>query len=189
MGPCPLWSSSGFGFGPLLYITYTSEIGPLLTAASVLGHLYADDIQAYLHCPASNATSAVLPISKTSDVLETWMSTNRLRLNLSKTQFIWFGTRQQLAKLDLSAISADFSHFIFSPVVRDLGVTLDQELTFAPHIHRLCRDSYYQLRLLCTVIRSLTSESTATLIRAFITARLDYCSSLYAGPVGRLRCL
>src|SRR6218665_394289 len=104
--------------------------------------------------------------------------------------FIWFGTRQQLAKLDLSAIAADFPHFIFSPVVRDLGVTLGQELTFAPHIHRLCRDSYYQLRQLCTVIRSLTSESTATLIHAFITARLDYCSSLYAGlPVGRLRCL
>src|SRR6218665_2279400 len=173
MGPCPLWSSSGFGLGPLLYIIYTSEIGPLLTATSVLGHLYADDIQAYVHCPASNATSAVLAISKTLDVLETWMSTNP-----SKTQFIWFGTRQQLAKLDLSAIAADFPHFIFSPVVCDLGVTLDQELTFAPHIHRLCRDSYYQLRQLRTVIRSLTSESTATLIHAFITARLDYCSSL-----------
>src|SRR6218665_3554653 len=171
--------------GPLLYIIYTSEIGPLLTATSVLGHLYA-----YLHCPASNATSAVLAISKTLDVLETWMSTNRLRLNPSKTQFIWFGTRQQLAKLDLSPIAADFPHFIFSPVVRDLGVTLDQELTFAPHIHRLCRDSYYQLRQLRIAIRSLTSESTATLIHAFTTAQLDYCSSLYAGlPVGRLRCL
>src|SRR6218665_89523 len=97
---------------------------------------------------------------------------------------------QQLAKLDLSAIAADFPNFIFSSLVRDLGVTLDQELTFAPHIHRLCRDSYYQLRQLRTVIRSLTSESTATLIHAFIAARLDYCSSLYAGlPVGRLRCL
>src|SRR6218665_501341 len=110
MGPCPLWSSSGFGLGPLLYIIYTSEIAPLLTATSVLGHLYADDIQAYIHCPASNATSAVLAISKTLDVLETWMSTNRLMLNPSKTQFIWFGTWQQLAKLDLSPIAADFRH-------------------------------------------------------------------------------
>src|SRR6218665_1101596 len=87
-------------------------------------------------------------------------------------------------------IAADFPHFICSSVFRDLGVALDQELTFAPHIHRLCRDSYYQLRQLGTAIRSLTSESTATLIHAFVTARLDYCSSLYAGLlVGRLRCL
>ena|SRR5688572_8181902 len=55
---------------------------------------------------------------------------------------IWLGTRRQLAKLDLSTIAADFPQFVFSSVVRDLGVTLDQELTFAPHINRLCRDSY-----------------------------------------------
>ena len=101
----------------------------------MFGHLYADDILAYLHCPASDATAAVSAMSKTYGVLKTWMSTSRLRLSPSKTQFIWFGTRQQLAKLDLSAIAADFPNFIFSSVVPDLGVTLDQELTFAPHIH------------------------------------------------------
>jgi len=62
-------------------------------------------------------------------VLETWMLINHLSLNPSKTQFIWFGTWQQLAKLDLSAIATDFTHFTFSPGVRDLGVRLDQELT------------------------------------------------------------
>src|SRR5688572_15420168 len=78
----------------------------------------------------------------------------------------------------------------FSSVVRDLGVTLDQELTFAPHINRLCRDSYYQLRQFRTVARSLTSDSTATLIHSFITVRLDYCCSLYVGlPACRLGCL
>ena len=44
--------------------------------------------------------------------------------------------------------------------------------------------------IVLTVVRSLTSNATATLIYAFFTARLDYCSSLYADlPVGRLRCL
>jgi len=94
------------------------------------------------------------------------------------------------AMLDLSAIAADLSHFIFSPIVRDLEVILDQELTSAPHIHCLSRDSYYQLHQLHTLVRSLTSDSTATLIHAFVTARLDYCSWLYAGlPVWRLQCL
>src|SRR6218665_1188321 len=78
LSACPYGLPQGSVLGPLLYIIYTSEIDPLLTATSVLGHLYADDIQAYLHCPASNATSAVLAISKTLDVLETWMSSNRL---------------------------------------------------------------------------------------------------------------
>src|SRR5688572_27536965 len=50
--------------GPLLYIIYTSEIGSLLTASAVLGHLYADDVQAYLHCLATNTTSAVRTMSQ-----------------------------------------------------------------------------------------------------------------------------
>jgi len=39
--------------------------------------------------------------------------------------------------------------------VQDLEVTLDQELTFAPHINCLCRDCYYQLRQLRIDSRSL----------------------------------
>ena len=54
----------------------------------------------------------------------------------------------------------------------------------------MIHSSYYQFRQLRYFIPSLTSESTATLIHAFITTWLDYFSLLYAGlPVGRLRCL
>src|SRR6218665_1536517 len=80
--------------------------------------------------------------------LVAWMSSNPLRLNPSKTQYIWLGARQQLAKLDLVAMALRFPHIAFSLTVRDLGLTLDQQLTFAPHINRLCRDCYYQLRQL-----------------------------------------
>src|SRR6218665_2986930 len=120
--------------------------------------------------------------------LVAWMSSNRLPLNPSKTQYIWLGTRQQLAKLDLAAMAVRFPHIAFSLTVRDLGLTLNQQLTFAPHINRLCRDCYYQLRQLRVISRSLTS--TATLVHAFVTSRLDYCSTLYVGlPAVRLGCL
>jgi hypothetical protein len=75
-------------------------------------------------------------------------------------------------------------------VVRDLGVTLDQELTFAPHLHSLSRACYYQLRQLRTIARSLSPTATATLVHSFVTIRLDFCCSLYAGlPAARLSCL
>ena len=96
------------------------------------------------------------------------MSSNRLRLNSSKTQFIWLGTRQQLAK-----IAQEFPQFTFSSSVRDLGVTLDQELTFMRHINLLCHDCYYQLRQLRVVFRSLASNAALTLIHSFIVSRLD----------------
>src|SRR5688572_11096196 len=120
-------------------------------------------------------------MSCTTDCLSAWMSSNRLRLNPSKTQYIWLGTRQQLDKLDLESLSAEFPTFTFSTSVRNLGVILDQELSFTGHITALTRSCYYHLRQLRVVTRSLSSSSASTLIHAFILNRLDYCSSLCCG--------
>src|SRR6218665_2666151 len=120
------------------------------------------------------------------------MSSNRLRLNPSKTQYIWLDTCQQLAKLDLAAMAVSFPHIAFSvrPTVRDLGLTLDQPLTFAPRINRLCYDFYFQLRQLRIISRSLTSTAPSNLVHAFVTSRLGYCSTLYVGlPAMHLGCL
>src|SRR6218665_995324 len=114
------------------------------------------------------------------------MSSNRLRLDPTKTQFIWFGTRQQLAKIDLGSLPLNTRT---SPS-RPLSVTLDQELTFVRHINLLCRSCYYQLRQFMVVSRSLSPAAASTLVHAFVVSRLDYCSAIYAGlPTCRLKCL
>ena len=145
---------------------------------------------ACLHCFASDAMAAVRAMILATGALVAWMSSNRLWLNPSKPQYIWLGTRQQLAKLDLAAMAASFPHILYSLLVtvRDLWVTLDKELTFVPHINCLCRNCYFQLRQLYTISRSLTS--IAILVHAFVASRLHYCSTLYVGlPAVRLGCL
>src|SRR6218665_1290997 len=88
-------------------------------------------------------------VSHAADTLNAWMSSNRLLLNRQKSQYIWFGTRQQLDKLDLAALSLEFPTFVFSTSVRgDLGVILDQELSFVEHITALTRSCFYHLRQL-----------------------------------------
>src|SRR6218665_1875860 len=135
--------------------------------------------------PLTLATTRVM--SSIMRALETWMSSNRLRLNSAKTQFVWLGTHQQLSRLDMAALSDAFPLLTCSSAVRDLGVTLDCQLTFATRISLLSRDCFYQLRQLRTVTRSLTPSATSTLVHAFVANRLDYCCSLYAGlPACRL---
>ena len=90
----------------------------------MLAQLYADDVQAYQHCLASGAAATVRAMSIAMEALGTWMSSNRLLLNTLKTKFICLGTRQQLAKLDMATLAAEFPHFIFSSVVSDLDVIL-----------------------------------------------------------------
>src|SRR6218665_2006015 len=90
--PAPYGLPQRSVLGPLLYIIYTSNITSLLASQAMLGHLYADDVQAYQHCPASDALVTVSAMSRTMDALGSWMSSNHLRLNPHKTQFIWLGT-------------------------------------------------------------------------------------------------
>src|SRR6218665_3174513 len=83
------------------------------------------------------------------------MSSNRLSLNPNKTQFIWFGTPQQLSKLDLPLLTERFPSFAFHSNVRNLGVVLDSTLTFSDNVANLTRSSYFHLRRLRAILSCL----------------------------------
>ena len=62
------------------------------------------------------------------------MSSNRLKLNADKTDFIWLGTRQQLAKVNRDCIVLDGVNIKPSREVTLLGVVIDEKLKFTSHI-------------------------------------------------------
>jgi len=103
------------------------------------------------------------------------MSANRLEMNSYKTDFIWLGSRQQLAKIQCHSIWS--THFCFT-IVTCLWVQFDSQLTFTPHIQCLARHSFHHLRQLRRVRKSLTTDSAKTLVHAFTAGRLDYCNSV-----------
>ena len=102
------------------------------------------------------------------------MTSNRLKLNTDKTQFLCAGTRQQLAKVTVNSVFLDGVNIELSEEVTLLGVVVDREVTFAPHIKRLAGRCFYQLRQLRTIRRTLTLDAAKTLVHAFITSCLDY---------------
>jgi len=85
--------------------------------------------------------------------------------NISKTQIIWLGTRQQLDKVAVQALRLPNVTVLFSTVVNDLGVQLDSLLTMADHIAALSRSCFSHLRRLRSVKQSLTPDATKTLVR------------------------
>ena len=64
---------------------------------------------------------------------------------------------------------------------RNLGVFFDSKLDMKSHIFNICPTCYFQLRQLRTVCRSLQPEILKTLLHAFVSCRLDYYNSLFAG--------
>jgi hypothetical protein len=109
------------------------------------------------------------------------MMTNRLKINVEKTQLIWIGTRQQLDKITVNELQLPSSTVPFSAAVTDLGIIVDGELKMNEHVSKLCRSCYFQLRQLRQIRSSLTLDARKTLAHAFISSRLDYCNSLLYG--------
>jgi len=102
------------------------------------------------------------------------MMMNRLKLNADKTQLMWLGTRQQLAKLTVSQLRLTTSVVEFASTAKDLGVVLDNPLSMESQVTAVCRSCFYQLQ-------SLTTDVPQSLVQAFIHCRLHYCSALLTG--------
>ena len=49
------------------------------------------------------------------------------------------------------------------------------------HVSKIARTCYFELRRLASIRRFLTSTATATHVSAFVSSRIDYCSSLLFG--------
>jgi len=109
------------------------------------------------------------------------MSSNRLKLNADKTEFIWLGTRQQLVKVGNLSFAVGGQNVVPVHTARDLGVILDSQLTLDAHAKNIVRGCFYQLRQLRVVQRSLPQEARRALAASFIASRLDYCNSVFYG--------
>ena len=123
----------------------------------------------------------VAQVAACIEEIDSRMTTNRLKLNSDTTQFIWLGSRQQLLKVDVVNVQlGDYSIPLQSNVC-SLEVHFDSQLTMRTHVQRICRSTFDQLRQLQSIHPLFSETSCSALVHAFITSRLDYCSSLLAG--------
>ena len=103
--------------------------------------------------------------------LEKWMSSNGLKLNANKTQFMWLVSRQQVteAHLRCQILTIDGVEIKFCTELVCLGVVFDPEITFTVRIRRRAEKCFYHLQQLRTVRRTLTTDTDKTVVHAFTT--------------------
>ena len=100
------------------------------------------------------------------------MRASRLRLNPAKTQVMWLRSPQQLRQVDITCIQALSTKINVIESARNLGVTIDRQLSLSTHVAALCRSGYFQLRQLRPAVRSLTTEAAKTLTLCCLTGGL-----------------
>ena len=108
------------------------------------------------------------------------MKASRLRLNAFKTQVMWLGTSQQLAKIAVRDVLLLSTVVIVIDSVRHLGVIIDSQL----YRRACCRSLPWRLLPVAATTSGLCrcrQKPPRYLVHALVSSRLDYCNTLLYG--------
>ena len=89
----------GSAIGPFGFKLYTKPLTAITHKHNIQIHLYADDTQLYIPFHPEQSEQAMGRLEACIEYIRDWMATNFLKLNDSKTEFIIFGTPQNVNKV------------------------------------------------------------------------------------------
>ena len=107
-----------------------------------------------------------------------WMDRARLKMNPSKTEFIYFGFNRQLEKCSEKEISVAGDLIIRSDVIRYLGVWMDSSLNFKTHTTKKCQSAMINFLKIRKIRHLLNTDTTASLCLSLCISHLDYCNAV-----------
>ena len=121
--------------GPLRFTLYTTPLSSLLSGHAISHHLYADDSQLYVSFSSGNSAAALSGLQSCLASVQSCKSTNKLKLNPHKTEFLLIGNERQWSKY-LSMFPIQFLGVETYPAKSacNLGVIFDKNFNFRSHI-------------------------------------------------------
>ena len=165
----------GSVLGPVLFSLYSQPIHNICTRHGLRIHMFADDVQIYT--VSENPEQELSKIKKCLTDITAWAKVNFLKLNENKSKFLVIShnsaSLDRFLKLDMNTK--------FESMVKNLGFTIDRNLSLNAQINRVCFKSFNLLRNLWKISSKLNSVELKTrLVKTCLIPHLDYCNSMYS---------
>ena len=157
--------------GPLLFLFYINDITSVIHDLKL--NMYADDC--ILYTSGNDWNRMKLKIQPELDNVQLWCTRNRLKLNVSKSKVLLFGSRHKLSNVDFTqCLMLDDVHLNYCHIYTYLGITLDSELTLSnlySETKKLASNRLFNLRKLR---RYITEKSALAIYKQTILPVFDY---------------
>lgn len=168
----------GSVLGPLLFLIYTFDLFAKLENCEIQG--YADDTQILHSFAPSSAQQACMKINKDLETIYTFSRDHGLKLNSSKSCVMLFGNpiKVNLIKPNFNIrLNADILPCVDSH--KNLGLIIDCQLTYIPHVNNLLRQSYTRMKLLYAHRHILDYNIRKYLSEVLILSLFNYADLVY----------
>ena len=162
--------------GPLLFLFYINDLPNISNALQIL--LFADDT--ILSMPGSNFNTLTSTINTHLDTVKTWTISNRLTVNVNKTQVINFSNRC-VSWEDDNRIVMDSNHLEYVNSCRYLGIHIDNRLTFSEHINFITGKIARSTGILYKLRFFIPPDARLNFYYAFAYPYLSYCVLVWGG--------
>ena len=113
--------------------------------------------------------------------MSSWMYKNNLQLKGSKTDVMIICSLNDHSKVNIPHIQVGDSKTQPGSVVRNIGAQLDEILSMRSHVNSLCSRAHFYLRNISKIRHLLDRWTTATLVHAYVTSRLDNGNGMLCG--------
>ena len=116
--------------------------------------------------------------------LHKWLNTNKLSLNIAKTEFMIIGFPQKISAMD-DRITVEINDCevekVDSVKSRSLGVYIDKHLNWSTHIEKISKKIASAIGALKRIRPYVTTDAAIHVYRALIQPHFDYCCSVRDG--------
>jgi hypothetical protein len=173
----------GSVLGPILFSLFINDITSQITSCSY--HLYADDVQLYISCNPNDIELCINQLNADLCRLYQWSQVNGISINSSKSQAMIINP-SQLTRV-VPPIHLGDDEIACFPKLRNLGLIMNQELTWNDHITKLCRSVLFTLRRLWTTASFTPTETRKKLVSSLIIPQFLYCDVIFSKTTAGLR--
>ena len=161
---------------PLLFCIYTNDL-PTVTQTCDLNS-FVDDSKISLSFSVEEMSEAKYKLETDLRFVAEWCCKNSLLINPEKTKFILVGSRQLLKSIPEN-ISLKFLNKTIVPAtfIKDLGITIDHNLTYGKHISQLTSECMAKLCQINRVKHCFDPNTLTYIICAVVMGKLIYYGS------------